>query len=60
MNYKSTIPHSIVSPKKALKEKILLKEKLLWNQPKEFTLKKVKSEPVISKVPFLNQYGLKK
>lgn len=60
MNFKSTIPQSIVSPKKALKEKILLKEKLLWSQPKEFTLKKVKSEPTISKVPFLNQYAIKK
>lgn len=35
MNFKSTIPNSIVSPKKSLKEKIQLKEKLLWSQPKE-------------------------
>lgn len=54
MNFKSTLPKSIVSPKKSLKEKILLKENLLWSQPKEYTLKKIKSEPTLSKVPFKN------
>jgi len=49
-----------VSPKKSLKEKILLKEKLLWSQPKEYNLKKVKSEPTISKIPFLNPHSIRK
>lgn len=32
-----------------------MKEKLLWSQPKEFNIKKIKSEPTLSKVPFLNE-----
>jgi len=60
MMFKPTESVSLVSPKKSLKEKILLKEKLLWSQPKDFNLKKVKSEPTISKIPFLSQHSIRK
>lgn len=60
MKYLPTEPKSLVSPKKSLREKIELKEKLLWTQPREFSIKKVKSEPTLSKVPFINTYSLNK